>query len=94
MKLNKEKFISGVSLGKFLGFMVNHKGLEANTKKIRVIVEMKSLLTLKKIQSLMGKLVALNRFIFCVTNKCHAFFQVMIKGKKVKWTPECEQAFQ
>ena len=30
MKLNSSKCSFGVSLGKFLGFMVSHKGIEAN----------------------------------------------------------------
>ena len=30
MKLNPSKCSFGVSLGKFLGFMVSHKGIEAN----------------------------------------------------------------
>ena len=30
MKLNPTKCAFGVSVGKFLGFIVNHKGIEAN----------------------------------------------------------------
>lgn len=90
MKLNPEKCIFGVSLEKFLGFMVSHKGIEANIEKIRAVIEIKLLYTLKKIQSLMGKLVALNRFIIRATDNCHTLLQ----GKKIKWTPEYEQAFQ
>ena len=34
MKLNPNKCAFGVSLGKFLGFMVSQKGIEANPNKI------------------------------------------------------------
>ena len=34
MKLNPLKCTLGVAYGKFLGFMVNHRGIEANTEKI------------------------------------------------------------
>ena len=34
MKLNLSKCAFGVSLGKFLGFMVSHRGIEANLDKI------------------------------------------------------------
>ena len=34
MKLNPEKFAFGVESGKFLGFMVSHRGIEANPEKI------------------------------------------------------------
>ena len=42
MKLNPSKYAFGVSLGKFLGFMVSHRGIEANPDKIQAILDMKS----------------------------------------------------
>ena len=38
MKLNPEKCAFRVSSDKFLGFLVSHRGIEANPKKIRVVV--------------------------------------------------------
>lgn len=55
---------------------------------------MKSPRSLKKIQSLIRKLAALNRFISKATDKCHVFFQVVRRGKKIEWMAECEKAFQ
>lgn len=63
IKLNPEKCVFEVSSGKFLGFMISHKGIKANPKKIQAIIKMKSPRTLKDIQSLTGKLATLNRFI-------------------------------
>ena len=40
MKLNSSKCAFGVTTGKFLGFMVSQRGIEANLNKIRMIVEM------------------------------------------------------
>lgn len=40
VKLNPEKCIFELSLGKFLGFMVSHWGIEENPKKIRAVIEM------------------------------------------------------
>ena len=40
MKLNLEKCAFGVSSGKFLGFMVSQRGIEANPNKINAILEM------------------------------------------------------
>ena len=42
MKLNPTKCAFGVSSGKFLGFMVSQRGIEANPKKVRAILEMSS----------------------------------------------------
>ncbi|KAH9714403.1 hypothetical protein KPL71_020650 [Citrus sinensis] len=93
MKLNPEKCAFGVSSGKFLGFLVSHRGIEANPEKIRAVTEMRSPRTVKEVHSLTGKLAALNRFISRATDKCHPFFQIIRKGRKMEWTSECEEAF-
>jgi dsDNA-binding SOS-regulon protein len=35
--LNPNKCVFGVSTGKLLGFLISHRGIEANTKKIKAI---------------------------------------------------------
>ena len=90
MKLNPEKCAFGVESEKFLGFMVSHRGIEANPENIQAIMQMRSPRNLKEIQSLTGKLAALSWFISKVTDKCQAFFQVIKRGRKIEWTPECE----
>ena len=92
MKLNLSKCAFGVSSGKFLGFTVSRRGIEANPEKVRAILEMSSPKTIKEVQSLTGKVAALNRFISKATDKCLPFFKTL---KKVfAWTEECETAFQ
>jgi hypothetical protein len=39
MKLNPSKCAFGVSSGKFLGYMVSSRGIEANPEKIRAVLE-------------------------------------------------------
>ena len=41
MRLNPNKCAFGVSSGKFLGFMVSRRGIEANPNKIQTILDMK-----------------------------------------------------
>ena len=41
MKLNLTKCAFGVSAGKFLGFIVNSRGIEANLDKIRSVLYMR-----------------------------------------------------
>ena len=77
MKLNPSKCAFGVSFGKFLGFMVSQRGIEANPEKVRAILEMSSLKTIKKVQSLTGRVVALNRFVLKATDKCLPFFKTL-----------------
>jgi hypothetical protein len=41
MKLNPEKCIFGVPLGKLLGYMVSHRGIDLNPEKVSAITKMK-----------------------------------------------------
>ena len=91
MKLNSSKCTFGVASGKFLGFMVSHKGIEANPKKIKAILDMKPPQNIKEVQSLTGRVAALNRFVSKATNKCLPFFKVLKKA--FEWTDECQRAF-
>ena len=92
MKLNPSKCVFRVSSGKFLGFMVSHRGIRANLDKIQAILDMKSLRSMKEVQSLIGRVTALNRFVSKATNKCFPFFKVLRKA--FEWTDECQKAFQ
>ena len=42
MKLNPLKYAFGVAFRKFLSFMVNHRGIEANLEKIQALIDMRS----------------------------------------------------
>ena len=92
MKLNPNKCAFGVTVGKFLGFMVSQKGIEVNLKKIRTIMELEPLKTIKKVKSLNGKIAALNRFVSKSTNKCLSFFRTL--RKSFEWTNEYQKAFE
>ena len=79
MKLNPAKCVFAVASGKFLGFMVSQQGIEANADKVKAIIEVKSPMTVKEVQSLTGKVVALNRFVSRAMDKCMPFFKVLKK---------------
>ena len=63
MKLNPLKCAFGVASGKFLGFMVKQKGIEANPEKISALLEMQSPRKSKEVQSLDGRVAALSRSV-------------------------------
>ena len=92
MKLNPSKCAFGVSSGKFLGFMVSQRGIEANPDKIRVILDMEPPKNIKEVQSLTGRVAALNRFVSKATDKCLPFFKILRKA--FDWTDQCQKAFQ
>ena len=92
MKLNPSKCAFGVSSGKFLGFMVSRRGIEANPEKLRAILKMSSPKTVKEVQSLTGRVVALNKFVSKATDKCLPFFKTLKRA--FVWTKEYETTFQ
>ena len=91
MKLNPNKCVFGVMEGKFLGFMVSQRGIEFNLEKIRAIVELEPPRMVKKVQSLNGKIAALNRFVSRAMVRCLPFFRTL--RRPFKWTDECQMAF-
>lgn len=93
MRLNLAKCTFGVSAGKFLGFMLTSRGIEANPDKCRAILEMRSPCNLKEIQRLVGRLTSLSRFIPKLAERTKAILKVMRKEAKGMWNDECEKAF-
>ena len=92
MKLNLTKCAFGVSFRKFLNFMVSQEGIEANTEKVKAILEMSSPKTIKEVQKLTRRVVALNKFVSKATNKCLPFFKTLKHA--FAWTDDCETTFQ
>ena len=92
MKLNPSKCVFEVTAGKFLGFMVSQRGIEVNPEKVWAIMELEPLRTVKEVQSLNGKIAALNRFVSKETERCLPFFRTL--RKSFEWTDECQKAFE
>ena len=91
MKLNPAKCPFEVSAGEFLGFIVNHRGIEANPDKIKVMLNIPSPSGIKEVQHLTGRIAALSRFVSRASDKCQPFFQVLKKA--FQWDTKCEEAF-
>ena len=90
MKLNPAKCLFGVSSGKFLGYIVTHRGIEANPKQIRAIHSIPSPKNVKEVQKVTGRMAALSRFISRLSDKSHAFFGTLKNPKDFQWMEECE----
>ena len=93
MRLNPEKCAFGVEGGKFLGFMLTHRGIEANPDKCKVITKMRSPKNLKEIQQLLGRLTALSRFVPRLAERIRPIATMLRKTSKFSWNEECEQIF-
>jgi hypothetical protein len=62
-KLNPNNCVFGITSGKLLGFIISHRGIKTNPKKISAITNMKAPTCIKDVQKLSGCMAALKRFI-------------------------------
>jgi hypothetical protein len=76
-----------------LGFLVSHRGIEANLDKVKAIEEMRPPRNLKEMQRLAGCMAALGCFITRSGEKALPFFKLMKRTGKFEWTPKADKAF-
>ena len=94
LRMNASKCSFGVSSGKFLGYMVTHRGIVVNSDQIKAINNLQAPRNLKEVQKLTGMIAALNRFISRSADRCRPFFRLLHKWKGFEWTKDCAIAFQ
>ena len=92
--LNASKCSFSVGLGKFLGYMVTHQGIEVNPDQIKAINSLQPPRNPKEVQKLTEMIATLNRFISRSVDRCRPFFLLMNKWKRFEWTEEYALAFQ
>ena len=68
------KMSFGVGSGKFLGYMVTHRGIKVNPDQIKAINDLQPPRNSKEVQRLTGMTTALNRFISWLADRCRHFF--------------------
>ena len=94
LRLNASKCSFGIGLGKILGYMVTHRGIEVNLDQIKAFNSLQPPRNLKEVQKLIGMITALNRFISRSVDRCRPFFLLMNKWKRFEWIEECALPFQ
>ncbi|KFK24493.1 hypothetical protein AALP_AAs49847U000100 [Arabis alpina] len=94
MKLNPTKCRFVVTSGEFLGYLVTHHGIEANSKQIDALIQMASPRNKREVQRLTGRVAALNRFVSRSTDKCLPFYNTLRGNKQFEWSDKCEDAFR
>ena len=92
--MNPLKRAFGVREGGLLGFMVHKKGIEVNQNKTKAILEAKAPTRKKELQSLLGKINFLRRFISNLSGKTQAFSSLLRLSKGgFEWGQEQQEAF-
>jgi hypothetical protein len=93
-KLNPAKCVFGVPSGLLLGFMVRHRGIEANPAKVDSIRKIAKPSNKKDVMKLTGIMAALGRFISKLGEKGLPFFKLLKKAGKFVWDDEAQKAFE
>lgn len=93
MWLNLEKCVFGVGGGKFLEFMLSHRGIWVNIDKFQAFIEMRSLDSQGNPKahfpnSLVNKVPALD------SREGQTNHELVEEDQKFKWVQECVKAFQ
>ena len=94
LQLNASKCSFGVGSGKFLGYMVTHRGIEVSPDQIKAINNLQTPRNSKEVQKLTGMIAALNRFISRSADRCRPFYLLINKWKGFEWSKDCVLAFQ
>ncbi|GAU46913.1 hypothetical protein TSUD_402940, partial [Trifolium subterraneum] len=94
MRFNPEKCTFGVKAGKFLGFYLTERGIEANPDKCRAFFDYPTPKSKKSIQTLNGMLTSMARFVAKSAQHALPLFRLLRKETTFEWTEECEGALQ
>jgi len=82
MRLNPAKCTFDVQAGKFLGFLLTRRGIEANPDKCHAVINMRSLANVKELQQLTGRLPLY--LVFCPVLEIKLFlFSYPLKKKEL-----------
>ncbi|CAL9013695.1 unnamed protein product, partial [Prunus brigantina] len=96
LKMNPKKCVFGVQAGNFLGFLVHQRGIEIDKNKAKSIIEALPPRNKKELQSLLGKINFLRRFISNSAGKIQPFSSLLrLKQEQTfKWEEQNQQAFE
>jgi hypothetical protein len=95
LKMNPNKCAFGVLAGELLGFLVHEGGIEVGKKSMKAIDEVVPPTNLKELQSLLGKINFVRRFISNLSQKVFPFSSLLRikKDQKFVWGDEQQKAF-
>ncbi|KAI5328000.1 hypothetical protein L3X38_027396 [Prunus dulcis] len=96
LKMNPKKCVFGVQAGNFLGFLVPQKGIGIDKNKAKSIIEALPPRNKTELQSLLGKINFLRRFISNSVGKIQPFSSLLrLKQEQTfKWEEQHQQAFE
>jgi len=78
---------------KYLGYLIDHRGLRADPDKVKSIVSFPAPKNVKEVRQFIGMASWYRRFIPSFSDKTSPLTELTKKKKKWEWTEECAMAF-
>jgi len=94
ISLNPKKELFAMKEGKLLGHIISQKGIRIDPKKVEVISKIDLPRNKVEVQSFLGKVNFLRRFIAAFAEIVKYITDMLGKDKEIKWTPEAKQSFE
>ena len=83
----------GVSAGKFLGFLVHHRGISVDLVKVIAIATMKRPKTIRELKSFLGRVSYIRRFVPGLASVISGLSKLLKKEVEFTWETEQQEAF-
>ena len=94
LRMNPMKCAFGVSAGKFLGFLVHHRGISVDSAKVMAIATMKRPTIVKELKSFLGRVSYIRRFVLGLASVISGLSKLLKKGAEFAWRAEQLETFQ
>jgi hypothetical protein len=94
ISLNPKKCLFGLEEGKLLGHIISKEGIRIDPSRIEAILKIEHPRNLKELQSFIGKINFLRRFIPNLAELLRNITNMLKKDAKIKWDPESRQSFE
>ena len=94
LKLNVSKCTFGMKEIKFLGHIVSEQGIHPDPKNIRAVQQMNRPLNVKQVRRFIGMANFYRKHIENFALLANPLTNLMKKGQKFQWTPDCDHAFK
>jgi ribonuclease HI len=94
ISLNPKKCLFGLEEGKLLGHIISKEGIRIDPSRIEAILKIEHPRNLKELQSFIGQINFLRRFIPNLAELLRNITNMLKKDAKIKWDPESRSSFE
>jgi hypothetical protein len=94
ISLNPKKILFELEEGKMLGNIISKDGFKIDPNRIEAIQKLEHLRNIKELQSFIGKINFLRRFIPNLSKLLRNITNMLKKDTKIKWDSESKQSFE